>query len=409
MPTFTGTANGDTITPENVSTGVTAVGAATPGAGVDTVTGGGGNDTLDGGSGADSITAGGGNDLIHWQFRSFDSSGPLTTVAGGAGTDTFQVDHIDDSEGGWAFNLNPAATSGHAALSMFQSEAVFGGSFVFNAANFDLTGVENVVLTGTNSDGTAPSGLGISDSFIIGDLKGTGIKSLSIDLGQTPGFPTVPDRASDFVTLTGTSGADHVTVTGPGSGVEFTISGLAATVNLHHFGPTDGLTISAGAGNDTIDLSQIDFGLSNRVINGDAGNDTITDAYQGVSVGFNNAHLNGGDGNDRLIGGEATAVIYGGNGNDTLTSGGVEGTTFAFDDGDSGSDVITNFHSHQAFGASADTVAIGRDLDFSFADLVNHGHIFQSGANVVITDGNHIIVTLQNIQLSTLNSSDIVL
>ena len=84
--------------------------------------------------------------------------------------------------------------------------------------------------------------------------------------------------------------------------------------------------INAGAGNDIIDLTSLDFTLSEAVtINGEAGNDTLWGA-NGDDI------LNGGTGNDTL---------FGGSGDDTLT-GGTGQDTFQFT-ATSGSDTISDF------------------------------------------------------------------
>lgn len=38
--------------------------------------------------------------------------------------------------------------------------------------------------------------------------------------------------------------------------------------------------------------------------------------------------------------------------------------------------------------------------------MVAEGHIVQSGADVLITDGTHAIVTLQNLSLAALHAND---
>lgn len=371
--------------------------------GSETLQGGGGNDVLLENGGADSLSGGAGSDLIQWGLSTFDTSGALTTVDGGAGTDTFQVTSLDDLEAGFFIGLSSSG-AGHAALNLNQSEAVFGGSIVLENVNFDLTGVETVKLVGTDADTAFQSGgVSNSDTFEIGDLTGTGIKALDIDLGHLTTNASQPDGAPDFLILTGAASSETITAIGAANG-DITISGMAATVTVHHFGSNDLLLLDAGAGNDSINFSGITSGdaVFSRDIHGGAGNDTITDtSLPATGVG---AVLEGDDGNDKLIGGAGTTLLYGGAGNDTLTGGNIFENNFLFIDTDGGSDVVTNFRAHQAGGA--DVVELVNGPDHSFNDLVAHGHISQAGTNVIITDGVHVVVTLQNLQLSSLSSVD---
>src|SRR4051812_14301632 len=96
---------------------------------------------------------------------------------------------------------------------------------------------------------------------------------------------------------------------------------------------TVAVTVNAGAGNDTINLSGGD--LADSVINADAGDDIV--------VGSDNLdQINGGDGNDRVTGFRGNDVVNGGNGNDVMIWNNGDGTDD--NNGDAGGDevLITN-------------------------------------------------------------------
>jgi Ca2+-binding RTX toxin-like protein len=161
------------------------------------------------------------------------------------------------------------------------------------------------------------------------------------------------------VNVKGTAGDDHISVTDSNS--LLTVTGLPAEVTIAHGETADVLSINGGAGNDTIDASASPAGTMALI-------------------------LKGGDGDD---------VLLGGGGNDQ----------FAFTFGESGHDVIQNFQIHGA-SAQGDVVLLSGFSDHTFDQAVADGHITQSGADVVISDGTNIIATLQDISLFSLHGQD---
>jgi Ca2+-binding RTX toxin-like protein len=141
-------------------------------------------------------------------------------------------------------------------------------------------------------------------------------------------------------------------------------------VTIDHGETADLLSIKSGAGNDTIDASKLPAGTMALTLDGGAGNDVII----------------GGAGDDTLIGGS---------GNDK----------FKFTFGVGGHDVITDFQVHGAT-AQGDVVGLAGFSDHTFDQAVADGHIAQSGADVVISDGAHIVATLQDISLDSLHAQD---
>ena len=148
----------------------------------------------------------------------------------------------------------------------------------------------------------------------------------------------VPAAANAAVTTTIVD-ATHVTLTGDGADDNITLASDAAgnvTFAGAPIGKNDGtlvVTVNAGAGNDTINLSGVD--LANSVINGEAGDDIITG-------GDNADAIDAGDGNDRVTGFRGNDVVNGGNGNDVMIWNNGDGTDD--NNGDAGVDevLITN-------------------------------------------------------------------
>jgi Ca2+-binding RTX toxin-like protein len=252
-----------------------------------TLDGGAGNDTITGGDGDDLLIGGDGNDII----------------TGGRGSDTAQLGAGDDT-----FVWNPGDGS----------DVVEGGAgndtLIFNGANVSenisilahgggtklFRDVGNVTMDLNGMETIRVAALGGADTITVGDLTGTGVKQVTIDLSAIPGSGT-GDTQADTVTVNGTAGGNHITVTNNGNSI--VVSGLPAQVTINGAeNPNDSLVINAPGGNDTIDASAVIGNPIRLTIDGGDGNDTII----------------GGDGSDTLIGGAGNDVITGGRGNDTF-------------------------------------------------------------------------------------------
>jgi serralysin len=109
--------------------------------------------------------------------------------------------------------------------------------------------------------------------------------------------------------------------------------------------------------------------------------------------------LEGGGGNDEIYGYTGADRIVGDHGNDLL-SGGADADVFAFLLG-FGRDVITDF---QATGAAHDVIEFSRSVFANFSAV--QARSVQSGANVTITYDAQNSITLQNVALANLDSSD---
>jgi Ca2+-binding RTX toxin-like protein len=338
------TANGgnDSITAGNGLSALTNL-TIDGGTGNDTIIGGDGNDSLIGGDGDDVITGGRGADVSRL----------------GTGNDKFiwnQGDGSDSVDGGNGFDtlvFNGAALAENTTISASGEQAILFRDL--GTITMHLNSVERIEL----------NPLGGADNTVVNDLTGSSVKQVAIDLAAPGGGV---DGQTDSVTVNGRAGDDHISV--GASGTMVTVSGLSAQVTVDHADVTDLLSIKVGAGNDSIDASKLPAATMALTLDGGAGNDVII----------------GSAGDDTLIGGS---------GNDK----------FVFNFGATGHDVITDFQVH-AGTAQGDVVALAGFSDHSFAQAIADGHIAQSGTDVAISDGTHIVATLQDIALADLHAQD---
>ncbi len=324
-----------------------------------TLDGGAGNDTITGGDGNDLLIGGDGNDLVN----------------GGRGSDTAQLGAGDDT-----FVWNPGDGS----------DTVDGGdgfdTLLFNGANVN----ENIAIVASGSHTTLTRDvanitmdlnamekiqlnvLAGADNIVVGDLTGTGMKEVDIDLSAPAGRGT-GDGAADSVTVTGRRGDDFVLIGTNGTAV--TMSGLPAQVNISGAeGNLDALVVNGRGGDDVIDASQLSAGQISLTIDGGDGNDTVV----------------GSAGADQLFGGTGNDVITGGAGNDTAFLGDGD-DTFIWNPGD-GSDTVEG-------QAGNDT------LVFNGSNANEVMNIFANGGRAELTrDVGNIIMDLNGIETIQVNA-----
>ncbi|MEN3380093.1 MAG: hypothetical protein V7608_137 [Hyphomicrobiales bacterium] len=307
----------------------------TGGDGNDTLIGGDGNDVIIGGRGSDTADLGTGNDTFVWNPG--DGS---DIVEGGAGTDTLLFNGANVNE-----NINITANHGRV-------------TFTRDVANIamDLNGVEHIQF----------NALGGADVVTVGDLTGTGVTQVAINLGSSA---ATGDGAADTIAVTGTAGNDTINVFGAGTSV--TVTGLAAQVNIDNAeGANDRLTVSAGNGNDTINAAALPAGVIGLTIDGGAGNDTITG-----SAGADT--LIGGDGNDFVVGGRGNDVALLGNGNDTFVWNPGDGSDTV--EGQAGTDTLlfngANVNENIDISANGSRARLFRDVATVTMDLNSVEHI----------------------------------
>ena len=387
---FTITANGSRVRFDRVSPGPFSLDIGTTenlvlhaGGGDDTITAGNGlagliNLTLDGGDGNDTITGGDGNDVL------LGGNGN-DVITGGRGNDNAQLGSGDDT-----FIWNPGDGS----------DVVDGGdgtdTLVFNGAGvnekFDITSnhgrvkltrdVGNVTMDLSGIEHIQLAALGGTDNVTVGDLTGTGVTQVSIDLAGVPGSG-VGDGAADSVTVDGTNGSDNIQVSGAGGSV--TVAGLPATVTLAGSeGANDQLIVDGGAGNDVITAAGLAAGVIGLTIDGGAGNDTITG-----SAG--NDTLIGGDGNDTVIGGRGNDIAQLGNGNDTFVWNPGDGSDVV--EGQAGTDTLVfngaDVDENMEISANGQRARLSRNVGGVVMDLNGVEHIqvaAKGGADVITVD-----------------------
>jgi Ca2+-binding RTX toxin-like protein len=285
--TVQGLGGNDTITATTLPAGVTQL-TLDGGAGDDSLFGSQGADVLMGGDGNDFVFGDNGNDVAflgagddEFQWNPGDGN---DTVEGEAGSDTLTFFGANVSE-----NVNIFANGGRAL-------------FTRDVANvtMDLDGVETIDFRA----------LGGADNVTVGDLSGTDVTEVNIDLRGPNGGG---DGAVDSVTANATNGADVFGVTGDAGGVQ--VFGLQATVNMFHTDAdgTDRLTLNGLGGDDVINASSLEAGAVQLTMNGGLGNDLLIGSE-------GNDLINGGDGDDvALMGaGDDTFIWNPGDDNDTI-------------------------------------------------------------------------------------------
>ena len=235
-------------------------------ASADTINAGGGADRITGGLDGDLLRGGVGNDLFMWNLG--DGS---DTIVGGDGIDRARFTGLTTT----------FISADGTAVRVFDSR---------------LTGIERIDLRP----------LGDSDGVIVGDLTGTGVTLVAVDLAGTVGG-VVGDGAVDTVSRGGSSGNDTLVATIAGGTIS--VTGLSTQVTISHFDPTDNLSIGGGDGNDMLNAAQLADGLIRVQMGGDAGNDKLIGSR-------GNDTLWGGVGNDTIVGGRGRDSVILGAGND---------------------------------------------------------------------------------------------
>jgi Ca2+-binding RTX toxin-like protein len=289
-----------------------------------TVDGGAGNDTITGGDGNDTLFGGDGNDLI----------------IGGRGNDTAFMGAGDDT-----FVWNPGDGNDTVEGQDGQDTLLFNGANIAEQINITANGsrlrftrdIANIVMDVNGTEIVNFNALGGADVITVGDLSGTGVTQVNLDLASPAGSGT-GDNAADTVVVNGTNGNDNINIVGQGTSVS--VVGLPAQVNITGSeGANDSLVVKALGGNDGVNAATLPAGVIKLTVDGGAGNDTILGS-QGADT------LLGGDGNDFIDGNQGDDVALMGAGDDI----------FQWDPGD-GSDTVEGQDGHDTMifnGANVD-------------------------------------------------------
>jgi Ca2+-binding RTX toxin-like protein len=246
--------------------------------GADVFLGGEGDDFMFGDNGNDVALMGAGDDVFQW-----DPGDGNDTIEGQDGTDTMLFFGSNASE-----NITISANGGRVIL--FRDVA---------NVTMDLDDVESIDFRA----------LGGSDNIVVGDLSGTDVTQIGLDLRGPNGGG---DGAADTVTVNGTNGADVFGAAGDAGGVN--VFGLQAAVNIFfQEQANDRLTLNALGGDDVDNASSLEADGIQLTMNGGLGEDIL--------IGSEGGDLfNGGDGNDTALmgAGDDTFVWNPGDDNDTL-------------------------------------------------------------------------------------------
>ncbi len=265
-------------------------------AGNDTINGGAGDDTISGGSGADTINGGAGNDTVSGgsgRDRIFGDAGDDNisgdtgndTLDGGDGNDFVSGNKGDDRMIGglrddtldWDDGDGNDVMSGNDGRDTIEVDGSVtrGDNFVLNKtadnrAFFERVGLDGQAigkfnLTVDTAEIFDVSGDVGNDTFVIGDLTGTGVEEVKFDGGE--GDDRVDGEATSArLLLNGGNGNDTL---GGGSSNDILDGGDG---NDDVVGNKGDDRMIGGLGDDTLDW---DDGDGNDVMSGNEGRDTI--------------------------------------------------------------------------------------------------------------------------------------
>jgi Ca2+-binding RTX toxin-like protein len=312
-----------------------------------TLDGGNGDDSVRGGDGADQLYGGSGNDLV-------DGNIGADTLHGGSGNDHLEWDPGDGSD----------VLEGDGGTDTLDFNGANIGEILTMTANGPRVtftrNIANVSLDLDSVEAAAIRALGGADDVTVGDLTGTDIKNVAVNLA---GFDGTGDLAIDHVTAQGTNGADRVTLGSEGTtGV---ISGLEPVVRVTGAESQDSTTAALLDGDDTIRSSAVATGEARVDADGGPGTDTAT--YTGTGDGdligiardANNVVRTFATGAP-LMGTTAVEelVVKGGEANDTIAAqNGIGTLTHLTEDGGNGEDILRG-------GDGADLLLGGNGDDF---------------------------------------------
>jgi Ca2+-binding RTX toxin-like protein len=150
--------------------------------------------------------------------------------------------------------------------------------------------VANVLMDLNDVEGITFNAMGGADTVVIGDLSGTDVVEINLNLGEAASV-----AGADTVIVQGTVSDDVILAVGDASGVS--VFGLQAIVNITGAeAASDRLQVNALAGDDVVEAS-------------------------GLTAGAIQLTADGGDDDDVLVGGDGNDVLSGGNGDDVLIGG----------------------------------------------------------------------------------------
>jgi Ca2+-binding RTX toxin-like protein len=161
--------------------------------------------------------------------------------------------------------------------------------------------VANITMDANGVEHLQINASGGTDTITVGDLTGTDVTQVAVNLAAPPNSNT-PDGQPDTIVINGTGGDDVITVVNDNGVV--TVSGLGADITISNFDPNDRLVINGLGGDDVIEASGLGTAMQ-----------LVADGGEGADV------LVGSAGNDTLLGGNGDDVLLGNGGQDALDGG----------------------------------------------------------------------------------------
>ena len=261
--------------------------------------------TIDGGAGEDDILGSQGADVFlggdNGDFVFGDNGNDVAFM--GAGDDVFQWDPGDGND-------TLEGQDGTDEMLFFGSNIAENVDIVANGGRvLFLRNVANVTMDLDDVEDIDFRALGGADNIVVGDLSGTDVTPIGLDLRGPNGGG---DGAADTVTVNGTQGDDVFGAAGDAGGVN--VFGLKAKVDV--FFPeqaNDRLTLNGLGGVDNVNATSLQADGIQLTENGGLGADVLLGSH-------GDDMINGGDGDDlALMGaGEDSFVWNPGDDNDTL-------------------------------------------------------------------------------------------
>ena len=241
--------------------------------------------TIDGGAGEDDVLGSQGADVLHGgsdaDFVFGDNGNDVAFL--GAGDDDFQWNPGDGNDTLEGQDGDDEMLFFGANIDENVDIVANGGRVIF------LRNVANVTMDLDDVEGIDFRALGGADHITVGDLNGTDIVPIALDLRGPNGGG---DGAADTVAVNGTQAQDVFSAAGNAGGVD--VLGLKARVGIYgQEQANDRLTLNGLGGDDTIDATTL--------------------AADGIQL-----TENGGLGADRMLGSAGDDLVTGGDGNDTV-------------------------------------------------------------------------------------------
>jgi len=323
--------------------------------GADVLIGGDGDDFIDGNQGADTAFLGLGNDVFQWDSgasepRDRDPGDGSDIVNGGFGYDTL--------------DFRGASTNETFGISANRDRALLTRSV--GTIAMDLGGIERIKL----------AALGGTDTIVVGDLTGTAVRKVEIDLAGSLGGGA-GDGSIDSIIVNSTNGPHEIVVRGTGTSIS--VSGVAPAIDIRNVEGQDRLAVNGLGASDVINAAALDAGVVTLILDGGEGGDVI----------------HGSRGSDVLIGGDGDDVVLGKQGADTAFLG-TGDDFFIWDPGD-GSDTVEG-------GDGTDTLFFhGASAEENF-DIVANGEraLLRRNVGAIAMDLNEV----ETIHIDTLGGAD---